>query len=135
MVKHIHFSTKLCILKHSVITVIKKRRKEPNYGQIYIIVNKRITTTKTNRTDHQIKAIKVKINTFLCIQEHTVLQPGQRVVAIIWDQVQGIKTTYTQHCLTRPVSSQLQSTRLQEELAAYSVGRSKLHHIYCRKKL
>ena len=83
MVKHIHFSTKLSILKHSVITVIKKRRKEPNYGQIYIITSRRITTTKTNHTGHQIKAIKMKINTFLCIQEHTMLRSGQQVIAII----------------------------------------------------
>ena len=38
MIKHIHFSTKLSILKHPVVTVVKKRRKEPNYGQIYIII-------------------------------------------------------------------------------------------------
>ena len=43
---------------HPVITVIKERSKEPNYGQIYIFPNKRTTTTKTNRIGRQIKTIK-----------------------------------------------------------------------------
>ena len=33
MVKHTYFSIELSILKHPVVTVINKRRKEPNYGQ------------------------------------------------------------------------------------------------------
>ena len=33
MVKHTYFSIELSILKHSVVTVVNKRRKEPNYGQ------------------------------------------------------------------------------------------------------
>ena len=33
MVKHTYFSVELSILKHPVIAVINKRRKEPNYGQ------------------------------------------------------------------------------------------------------
>ena len=33
MVKHTYFNVELSILKHSVVTVINKRSKEPNYGQ------------------------------------------------------------------------------------------------------
>ena len=33
MVKHTYFSIELSILKHPVVTVVIKRRKEPNYGQ------------------------------------------------------------------------------------------------------
>ena len=33
MVKHTEFSIELSILKHPVVTVVNKRRKEPNYGQ------------------------------------------------------------------------------------------------------
>ena len=49
-------------------------------------------------------------------------------------RLQGIGTNYTQHCLIQPVSSKLQSTCLQEELAVYSVERNYLHHIYCIEK-
>ena len=33
MVKHTYFSVELSILKHPFVTVVNKRRKEPNYGQ------------------------------------------------------------------------------------------------------
>ena len=38
-------------------------------------------------------------------------------------RIQGIGTNYTHHCLIQPLPSQMQSTRLQEELAAYPVER------------
>ena len=38
-------------------------------------------------------------------------------------RIQGIGTNYTHHCLIQPLPSQTQSTRLQEELAAYPVER------------
>ena len=38
-------------------------------------------------------------------------------------RIQGIGTNYTHHCLRQPLPSQTQSTRLQEELAAYPVER------------
>ena len=38
-------------------------------------------------------------------------------------RIQGIGTNYTHLCLIQPLLSQMQSTRLQEKLAAYSVGR------------
>ena len=33
-------------------------------------------------------------------------------------RIQGIGTNYTHHCLIQPLPNQMQSTRLQEELAA-----------------
>ena len=33
MVKHTYFSVEISILKHPVVTVVNKRKKEPNYGQ------------------------------------------------------------------------------------------------------
>ena len=33
MVKHTYLRIELSILKHPVISVVNKRRKEPNYGQ------------------------------------------------------------------------------------------------------
>ena len=33
MVKHTYFSIELSILKHPVVKIVNKRRKEPNYGQ------------------------------------------------------------------------------------------------------
>ena len=36
-------------------------------------------------------------------------------------RIQGIGTNYTHHCLIQPLPSQMQSTRLQEKLAAYPV--------------
>ena len=38
-------------------------------------------------------------------------------------RIQGIGTNYTHHCLIQPLPSQMQSTQLQEELAAYPVER------------
>ena len=38
-------------------------------------------------------------------------------------RIQGIGTNYTHHCLIQPLPSQMQSTRLQEKLAAYPVER------------
>ena len=38
-------------------------------------------------------------------------------------RIQGIGTNYTHFCLIQPLLSQMQSTRLQEELAAYPVER------------
>ena len=64
MVKHTYFSIELSILKHLVVTVIKKRRKELNYGQELAFQSKQITTTETSHTGRQDRRIKVKIITF-----------------------------------------------------------------------
>ena len=64
MVKHTYFSIELSILKHPVVTVINKRRKELNYGQTRIIASKQPTTTKTSQKDCQARHIKLKIITF-----------------------------------------------------------------------
>ena len=64
MVKHTYFSVELSILKHPVVTVVNKRRKELNYGQKLAFQSKQITTTETSRRDHQDRWIKVKIITF-----------------------------------------------------------------------
>ena len=64
MVKHTYFSTELSILKHPVITVVNKRRKESNYGQELAFQSKRIMTTETSRKGHQARWIKVKIIKF-----------------------------------------------------------------------
>ena len=91
-------------------------------------------TTKTNRTSRQTRSIKSKINTFLIHTEaHHVMTGTMSRNSHFRTRLQGIGTNYTQHCLIQPVSSQLQFTCLQEELAAYSVERNYLHHIYCRK--
>ena len=64
MVKHTYFSIKLSILKHPVVTVVKKRRKELNYGQELAFQSKQITTTEISHIGHQDRRIKVKIITF-----------------------------------------------------------------------
>ena len=55
MVKHTYFSVKLSILKHPVITVVNKRRKELNRGQELGFQSKQITTTETSHQDRRIK--------------------------------------------------------------------------------
>ena len=62
MVKHTYFSIELSILKHPVITVVKKRRKELNYGQELAFQSKQITTT--SHIGCQDRWIKRKIITF-----------------------------------------------------------------------
>ena len=64
MVKHTYFSVELSILKHSVITVVNKRRKEPNYGQEPTIQSKWTTTIKTSWKGCQARQIEIKIITF-----------------------------------------------------------------------
>ena len=61
MVKHIHFSTKLGLLKHPVITVVREKKDRT---KLWTNLCNSKQTTKTNRTGRQTKAIKVKINTF-----------------------------------------------------------------------
>ena len=51
-------------MKHPVITVVNKRRKELNYGQELAFQSKQITTTKTSHTGHQDRRIKMKIIAF-----------------------------------------------------------------------
>ena len=46
---HIYFSIELSILKHPVITVVKKRRKELNYGQELAFQSKQIMATEISR--------------------------------------------------------------------------------------
>ena len=64
MVKHTYFSIELSILKHPVVTVVNKRRKESNYGQELAFQSKQITTTETSRKGRQARWIKVKIIKF-----------------------------------------------------------------------
>ena len=61
MVKHTYFSVKLSILQHPVVTVIKKRRKELNYGQECAFQSKQITTTETSHIGRQERQIKEKL--------------------------------------------------------------------------
>ena len=64
MVKHTYFSIELSILKHPVVTVVNKRRKESTYGQELAFQSKQRTTTETSRKGRQARRIKVKITTF-----------------------------------------------------------------------
>ena len=47
-------------MKHSVVTVVNKRRKEPNYGQKHIIPIRQTMTTKTSQKGCQARRIKNK---------------------------------------------------------------------------
>ena len=60
MVKHTYFSIKLSILKHPVVTVVKKRRKELNYGQELAFQSKQIMTTEISCIGRQYRRIKKK---------------------------------------------------------------------------
>ena len=64
MVKHTYFSIELSIKKHSVVTIVNKRRKESNYGQELTIQSKRTMTIKTSQKGHQANQIEIKIITF-----------------------------------------------------------------------
>ena len=110
MVKHTYFSTELSILKHPVITVINKRRKEPNYGQELAFQSKQITTAKTSWKGHQARRIKVKIIKFQGTQEHTRLRSRHLVVTVV--SVPGFKELEptTHLCHMEPLLSQKQST-------------------------
>ena len=124
MVKHTYSSIELSILKHPVVTVINKRRKEPNYGQELAFQSKQIMTTETSWRGRQARWIKIKNHYIL---RHT----GAHQVTIktssrnshFGTKIQGIGTNYTHLCLIQPLLSQMQSTQLQEKLAVYSVGR------------
>ena len=48
-------------------------------------------------------------------------------------RTQGIRTNYTHHYPRQPLPSQMQSTRLQEKLAACPVERKYLQHLYCKE--
>ena len=89
MVKHTYFSVQLSILKHPVVTVINKRRKEPNYGQELAFQSKGTTTIKTSRKGHQVRWIEVKNHYILGTEEHTRLQSRQLVITVI--SVPGLK--------------------------------------------
>ena len=111
MVKHTYSSVELSILKHPVVTVVKKRRKELNYRQELTFQSKQITTTKTSRIGYQDRRIKSK-NYY--ILRHT----GARQVTTktssrnrrFSTRIQGIGTSYTHLCLVQPLLSQMQST-------------------------
>ena len=60
MVKHTYFSIELSILKHPVVTVVNKSRKESNYGQELAFQSKRTTTIKTSRKGRQARSIEIK---------------------------------------------------------------------------
>ena len=124
MVKHTYFSVELSILKHPVITVIKKRRKELNYGQELTFQSKQFMTTETSRIGLQDRWIKNK-NYYILrhIGAHQVTTKTSSRNRHFSTRIQGIGTNYTHLCLVQPLLNQMQSTRLQEELAAYQVER------------
>ena len=81
-------------------------------------------TTNTSQKDHQSRQNKIK--------NHYILMPtGAHCVMIktsshnsrFGTRIQGIGTNHTHHCLIQLLPSQTHSTQLQEELAAYPVGR------------
>ena len=96
MIKHTYFSIELSILKHPVITVINKRRKEPNYGQELAFQSKQITTTETSWTDRQARWIKSKNHDIL---RHTGAQQVTTKTSSrnshFSTRIQGIGTNYT----------------------------------------
>ena len=125
MVKHTYFSIELSILKHSVVTVIKKKgRKDLNYGQELTFQSKQITTTKTSHIGRQDRQIKSK-NYYILRHTgaHQVMTKTSSRNRHFSTRIQGIGTNYTYLCLVQQLLSQMQSTRLQEELAAYPVER------------
>ena len=71
MVKHTYFSIELSILKHPIITVVNKRRKESNYGQELAFQSKWTMTTETSQKGRQARRIKNKNHYISCLQEHT----------------------------------------------------------------
>ena len=115
MVKHTYFSVKLSILKHPVVTVVKKRRKELNYGQELAFQSKQITTTETSRIGRQVRWIKEK-NYYILRHTgaHQVTTKASSRNRRFSTRIQGIGTNYTHLCLIQPLLSQMQSTRLQE---------------------
>ena len=60
MVKHTYISIELSILKHPVVTVVNKIRKESNYGQELKFQSKRTMTIKTSRKCCQARWIEIK---------------------------------------------------------------------------
>ena len=115
MVKHTYFSVELSILKHPVVTVIKKRRKELNYGQELAFQSKQITTTETIRIGCQDRQIKSK-NYYILRHtgSHQVTTKTASRNRRFGTRIQGIGTNYTHLCLIQPLLSQMQSTQLQE---------------------
>ena len=108
----------------AVITVVKKRRKELNYGQKLAFQSKQFTTTETCRIGHQDRRIKSK-NYYILRHTgaHQVTTKTSSHNRHFGTRIQGIGTNYTHLCLVQPLLNQMQSTRLQEELAAYPVER------------
>ena len=121
MVKHTYFSIELSILKHPVITVVNKRRKESNYGQEF--ASKQTMTIKTSQKGGQARWIEIKNHYILRhTGAHQVTIKTSSRYSRFGTRIQGIGTNYTHLCLIQPLLSQMQSTQLQEKLAAYSVG-------------
>ena len=123
-------------MKHPVVTVMKKRSKEPNYGQIYIFSNKYTMTTKTNHIGHKIENDKNRKYYILghigtpCVTTKTMSRnnnsgqdPGN------WNQ---LHTT-----LSHTASIKSSAIYLTTGGASSRPSRKelKLHHIYCRHNL
>ena len=130
MVKHTYFSVELSILKHPVITVVNKRRKEPNYGQELAFQSKRTMTIKTSRKGRQARWIEIKIITFLCTQEHTRLQSRHIVVTVVryqdsrnWNQLHTSLsyTTITKPDAIYPTTGEASSIPSRKEIIATSL--------------
>ena len=97
---------------------------ELNYGQKLPFQSKQSTTTETSRIGHQDRRIKEKIITFLRhTGAHQVMTKTSSCNRRFSTRIQGIGTNYTHLCLIQPLLSQMQSTRLQDKLAAYPVER------------
>ena len=109
------FQRRIKYLKHPVITVIKKRRKELNYGQELAFQSKQITTTETSRIGRQDRWIKSK-NYYILRHtgSHQVTTKISSRNRCFGTRIQEIGTNYTHLCLIQPLLSQIQSTRLQE---------------------
>ena len=89
-----------------------------------IIPIRQTTTTKTSRKGRQARWIKIKNHyIFMHTGAHQVTIKTSSRDSRFSTRIQGIGTNYTHLCLIQPLLSQMQSTRLQEKLAAYPVER------------
>ena len=96
MVKHTYFRIELIILKHPVVTVINKRRKESNYRQELTFQSKQTTTTKTSQKGRQARWIKIIIIKILRhTGAHQVMIKTSSCNSHSSTRIQGIGTNYT----------------------------------------
>ena len=81
-------------------------------------------TIKTSRKGRQAKRMKNKKSLhFMHTGAHQVTIKTTSCNSHFGTRIQGIGTNYTHLCFIQPLLSQMQSTRIQEKLAAYPVER------------